>query len=427
MQWHITCAIIRSILLRGAYLRVGEAKNPGPCEDSKGLTIGCFNPTGIMYKTDSIHLIPNRGSAIWGVSESHLSKPGIQKFHQELVFKKSRYKFLPGAPAPLKSTSASSIGGKQLGVGFLTDLPARQLPHSWPASCWHEARFTMQTFFYQQQWLFGATFYGFAHRADTQEVKNQTDELLSHVTHRLVVNMKGMRFIVGDFNQTEGQLQQTAIWKSYGWREIQMMAHDLYGKPIQNTCRGTTTKDYVWISPELQPFFLDTEISDVFPDHVALCAHFSPFGRPEPIYLWPKPKPIAWKEIEGKLEDQHFNQKVAEFSNTDEFMKQVSLQFEQWQDFLVQYLERVQYSGFKPCAVSRVTRYKIYAIMSFLCCTYYPNRAVCTPLHGLQLTHCSIGSASLEFGFSISNQQGALVSLKPLAGYAAGVHYLLCE
>ena len=98
-----------------------------------------------------------------------------------------------------------------------------------------------------------------------------------------------------------------------------------------------------------------------------------------------------------------------------------------WQDFLVQYLERVQYSGFKPCAVSRVTRYKIYAIMSFLCCTYYPNRAVCTPLHGLQLTHCSIGSASLEFGFSISNQQGALVSLKPLAGYAAGVHYLLCE
>lgn len=329
MQWHITCALIRSILLRDAYLRVGEAKNPGPCEDSKGLTIGCFNPTGIMCKTDSIHLIPNRGSAIWGVSESHLSKPGIQKFHQELVFKKSRYKFLPGAPAPLKSTSASSIGGKQLGVGFLTDLPARSLPHSWPASCWHEARFTMQTFFYQQQWLFGAAFYGFAYRADTQEVKNQTDELLSHVTHRLVVNMKGMRFIVGDFNQTEGQLQQTAIWKSYGWKEIQMMAHDLYGKPIQNTCRGTTTKDFVWISPELQPFFLDTEISDVFPDHVALCAHFSPFGRPEPIYLWPKPKPIAWTEIDGKLEDQNFNQKVAEFSNTDEFMQQVSLQFEQ--------------------------------------------------------------------------------------------------
>ena len=325
----MTDAIIRSILLRDAYLRIGEAKNPGPCEASAGLTIGCFNPTGIMYKTDSIQRLPNRGSAIWGVSESHLSKPGIQKFHKELAFKKSRYKFLPGAPAPLKSQSASSIGGKQVGVGFLTDLPAKPLPHSWPLSIWQEARFSLQAFFYQSNWVFGATFYGYAYRADTLEVKQHTDELLSHITDRIVVSMKGKRFIVGDFNQLEGQLQQTAIWKSYGWKEIQVMAHETFGVPIQCTCKNTTVKDFVWISPELQPYFLATEIQDCFPDHAALCAHFSPFGPPDPTFLWTKPKAIAWSDIKGPLEDHSFESKLPDFPNSDDFMKEISMQFEQ--------------------------------------------------------------------------------------------------
>ena len=142
------------------------------------------------------------------------------------------------------------------------------------------------------------------------------------------------------------------------------------------------------------------------------------------LQLWT----FEWNFIERRFQAQWFETSNAAWilHLWAQLWRKTSTPFS-WQDFLVQYLERVQYSGFKPCAVSRVTRYKIYAIMSFLCCTYYPNRAVCTPLHGLQLTHCSIGSASLEFGFSISNQQGALVSLKPLAGYAAGVHYLLCE
>ena len=328
MQLCKTDAIIRSILLRDAYLRIGEAKNPGPCEASAGLTIGCFNPTGIMYKTDSIDLLPNRGSAIWGACESHLSKPGIHKFQQELMFKKSKYKFFPGAPAPMKSQSASSIGGKQLGVGFLTDLPTRALQHSWPKESWQEARFSMQAFFYQSHWVFGATFYGFAYKADTQEVKNRTDDLLSHLTQRLVVNMKGKRFIVGDFNQTNGQLQQTAIWQSYGWKEIQIMAHERFGKQIQNTCKGATVKDFVWISPELQPFFLDTETMDIFPDHLAVCAHFSPFGPPDPMFLWTKPKAIGWSEIEGPIADQGFNQSLSEFASADEFMKQISQQFE---------------------------------------------------------------------------------------------------
>ena len=51
----------------------------------------------------------------------------------------------------------------------------------------------------------------------------------------------------------------------------------------------------------------------------------------------------------------------------------------EWSIFVVQYLEMIQYSGFKPRLASMVARCKS--------CTYSPNRPVCTSPNGLQLTH----------------------------------------
>ena len=324
-------AIMTSILLVGFLFRIGEAKNPGPA--AQGLTIGCLNPSGVMNKAASFTSLPNKGNAIWGVSESHLSRQGIHKFRQELDFRKSRYKFLPGAAAPLRSQSATSLGGKQVGTGFLSDIPGRQLQSSWPKEAWDEARFNMHSFFVQGHWIHAACFYGYAYRAESTEVRQITDSLLSHITHRIVHALRGKRVIVGDFNQTEGNLQQTEIWKSMGWKEIQIINQQMTGQPIVATCKQRTTKDFVWISPELQPYFESVETTELYMDHTVLCAHFRPFGSPTKTPIWRKPGEIEWNKIETCIPSKNF---VTETQDSDECIKAIAEEFENRVDCVLQ-------------------------------------------------------------------------------------------
>ena len=295
---------MKSILFVGFVFRIGEAKNPGPHD--QGVTIGCLNPTGVLHKACTFSSLPTKGKAIWGVSETHLSRQGIQKFHQELGFRKSRYKFFPGAPAPLRSQSATSLGGKQVGTGFLSDVPGRPLQPSWPREAWDESRFNMHAFFVQGHWIYAACFYGYAYRAESTEVRQITDSLLEHITKRIVMSLRGKRVIVGDFNQTDGNLNQTEIWKTMGWKEIQVLSQERTGRPISNTCKNRTTKDFIWISPELQPYFEEVETKELYVDHTVLCAHFKPFGKPSKIPVWRKPSDIDWNNYETSIPSKDF-------------------------------------------------------------------------------------------------------------------------
>ena len=324
-------AIITGFLLVGFLFRIGEAKNPGPV--AQGLTIGCFNPTGIMHKAATLSSLPTQGNAIWGVCESHLSRQGIHKFRQELEFRKSRYRFLPGAPAPLRSQSATSLGGKQVGTGFLSDIPGRQLQPSWPKEAWDEARFNLHSFFVQGHWIHAACFYGYAYRAESTEVRQITDTLLSHITQRVVFALRGKRVIVGDFNQTDGSLTQTEIWRSLGWKEIQILDNQITGRPISKTCKNKTTKDFVWISPELQPFFKGVETAEVYMDHTVLCAHFRPFGAPTKMPVWRKPSEIDWTKINTPIPSYDF---TLEVENCDLHIQKISEEFEHRVDKVLQ-------------------------------------------------------------------------------------------
>ena len=282
------------ILVQIIQLRVGEASNPGP-KTNLALTIGAINAAGLGNKGTSLQDLPIHKDAIWGVCETHLTKPGIAKFNNELKIKKSPYRLHHGEPAPFRFDTASSISGKHVGVGFLSTIPSRRLMATWPADQAAEARFSMQTFFCQNRWIHGAACYGHAHKAENVAVRNQTDSLLESITERVVYGMKGFRFIVGDFNQPHGSLQQTALWEQLGWKEIQVLWGEKFHRPIQPTCKSVSVKDFVWISPELQPFLEDIEVVDhIFPDHAVLCAHFRPFFKPETVYLWRKPKNIDW-------------------------------------------------------------------------------------------------------------------------------------
>ena len=282
------------MLLKFINMRIGEAKNPGP-PGGLGLTIGAINACGLMNKSHSLQDLPFDGQSIWGVCETHLTAAGIVKFRQDLRIRKSVFDLHHGQPAPYRSTTQHSIGGKHVGAGFVSTVPCKKLTSQMPEDIQQTSRVDIKTFYCQGKWLTGAVCYGYAHKSETQAVRNNTDHLLQHITDTVVTNMRGYRFITGDFNQPNGILEQTQLWEQLGWKEVQVHLNETQCRPIQATCKNATTRDFVWLSPELVQHLESVEVIDhIFPDHSVVCARLRPFFQHENVYLWRKPKNIDW-------------------------------------------------------------------------------------------------------------------------------------
>ena len=269
--------------------RLGEAKTPGPI-------IGTFNPSGLSGKCEEVNQLPKPG--LWGFQESHLTGAGITKFKKELKWSQSNKSFVHGAPAKPKSNSAVSIGGKQTGVGFIADFPLRTIPHEWDQDIYELARCHTAASFVQNQWITTGTVYGFADRAWTVEVQQHTNGLLDKLTSQIVDGSRGPRMICGDWNLELHQVSFVSYWESLGWVEIQKLAQQKWHSVPQVTCKHTTIKDFLFLSPELASKVLEVNVDwSIFPDHAVLSATLCDFGPPEPIPIWRKPSVIPWEQV----------------------------------------------------------------------------------------------------------------------------------
>ena len=278
--------------------RLGEASNPGPASEYEmGLQIGCINPTGLMGRTTTINALPRQPHTIWAVSETHLTKAGQSKFAKELVASKSCYRMQMGTPVPPRSHTLSAIGGKQRGVGFLTTAPTRALTHSWGDDLNQLNRIHASAFQVGNRTITGGVLYGFAVHSETLHTKQQTDKLAQALTERLIHQGCGLRFIAGDFNQSENGIKNMEEWEDKGWVNLQRWANQNLGRPVQNTCKGVNVRDHVYVSPELALYLKDVHVQDDwFSDHAILYAELHPLGRPPLIPLWRMPQPLPWKE-----------------------------------------------------------------------------------------------------------------------------------
>lgn len=275
--------------------------------------------------------------------------------------RRSPYHFSAGAPAPYRASTASSIGGKQVGAGFLTTLPARRLLPTWTQEQWCEARFAASTFFLNGRWIHGATFYGYATRADTTEVKQKTDELLACMVYRILHTLDGPRFIMGDFNQEEGQLTQTAELRKHGWQEAQLWAAEHQQQPVKPTCRSKTTKDFIWLSPEMLPHIRRVVVDDLFPDHSHVWVELQGMGTPEPIQLWRKPKQIQWKDISDYKPEQP---SLEDPRDNDEHIRQIAKSFE---DSIDQHLRSTSSQSLLTCQRGRSNTTETKPICPYNC------------------------------------------------------------
>ena len=273
--------------------RVGEASHPGPqdpWDDDGCFNIGAMNPTGLNGKAAYCAGLP---PGILGVSESHLSSKGVAQFRLGLKLSHARHRYLAGAHVPLRAHSFSS--GGYSGVGFLSTVPQRSLPQSWPEDLWNTARLQVASFFVDPFWVQGAILYGYA------TAPSKTHTLLDAVTQRIVHQASGPRFIVGDFNLTPDSLPHAHEWVRHGFQEVQTLASHRWGQAPQATCKGTSRKDMLWVSPELQALLRRVDVvNSWFPDHSLLIAKFAGGSQWIPRLLWRMPQPL---EVPGPIQE----------------------------------------------------------------------------------------------------------------------------
>ena len=268
--------------------RIGEALNPGP---SNSFALGVINPTRLASKAQQCKTLQ---LGIYGVSETHLTTPGVHRFRQELKSVQSPFSFWPGAPAPFKRSGLGCIGGKNVGVGFLSTEPSRVLECEWNNEKYATARIQASSFFLGSTWIKGGIVYGYANQFANVDVRSNTNSLLTEVVSQLNPDQPGLKFVGGDFNQLPQVLETVRDLETKGWIDIQDLAWQRWKLDPSDTCKHCTRKDFLYISPSLQELVLSVHNQyDLFPDHSTLFAMIRKPSCDPQVFTWFRPQPIS--------------------------------------------------------------------------------------------------------------------------------------
>ena len=233
---------------------------------------------------------------MWAVSETHLTKQGKAKLHQELKAHKTGLHAQLGSDVPPRSSTISAVAGKHRGVGFLATAPCREMPTTWSSEIRSSSRVHASCFQVGLRPVLGRVVYGYPVNPESAETQQATEKLCQALSGSLVDSQTGLRFIAGDFNQFDQALPSMSAWCDKGWVNAQKWAYDKYGAEIKCTCKGSTVKDHLFISPELACYLQSVHVEDDwFPDHAVLYAKFRSFGQPPVVPLWRQPSTLPWE------------------------------------------------------------------------------------------------------------------------------------
>ena len=265
-----------AVLLGVITLRFGEAAHPGPAP----FTLGALNGTGLFGKQGVVAQLP---PGLFAVSETHLTSRAVMDFNRGLYHANSCFKFLPGSPAPVRANSTCA--------GEYTGVPARPAAHAWHQDIFSSARLQVVHAFADPIWLLAGVRYGFA-----SGPVSRTHLLLEQLTERIVDSATGPRVIAGDFNLTEEANPFHSRWTQAGFVEIQQLWARVTGAPLQQTCKGCTRKDFVYVSAEMLPMVAQVWVEhDWFPDHSVLLfaqIQLPPVPLARPVWRMPRTRPL---------------------------------------------------------------------------------------------------------------------------------------
>lgn len=268
--------------------RLEEARVPGP--DDAPWCLGIGNPSGLQGK---YHVLSNVPTDVMALSETHLTSRSKRSLACSLKSMRSRFKHLLTG-APMAQRNASSDAGEWAGVAFTSSFPCRTLAIPWPADVYETGRLQFGSFFTTSSWVTGAVLYGYPEGRNHPNAHCQTEDLLDFAVSHLM-SLPGPKFIGGDWNFQMSDLAVVPVLRDRGWVEVQDLYFHMTGTPIQNTCKGVTRKDFLWVSPELAMSLLEVNVcQDTFADHAVVIAKFRGGKHHLDSFVWPCPKPVPW-------------------------------------------------------------------------------------------------------------------------------------
>ena len=274
-------------------LHSGEATSPGPSKNSEW-TLGVCNPSGLNGKQQIINDHLQFGDT-WAFTETHLSSSAMQAFKAGLWTTGSPFKYCVGGhPCPLRPHSEHV--GSWSGVSVLSKHPTRTIPIAIDPDLVHSSRIQFTTTLCHDLWISGATIYGEPPGLMHPFAAEHTDVLIQTAIDTLSL-MPGLRFLAGDFNFEIGSLECFDRLDELGFKDVQTIAECRWGIQPQSTCKGSTRKDYLFLSPELQQLLTDVSIiHDIWADHSVLVGHFVGHNASIATPVWRSPQQIDWPE-----------------------------------------------------------------------------------------------------------------------------------
>ena len=269
-----------------AGLRVGEAKVPGPLN----FRLGVCNPNGLANKAA---LFAMQESDVWCVSETHLTAGGIKQFRCELSDLGSAFRWVVHGSPVLPRLEGSTVG-QWAGVAMIAKCPSRHLPTGWSLPVNHSCRIVAGVSFCRGLWISGIVLYGTPLGPTHPNAKQTTEGLLQSALARVQQSV-GCRFVAGDFNHSPDSLEGVAKLRALGFQDIQDLQFRHFGVFPQPTCRGSTRRDFLFVSPELASRFVSCRLDGLaWTDHASLIGEFAGDVGPETRYLWPIPSSLEW-------------------------------------------------------------------------------------------------------------------------------------
>ena len=278
-------------------VRLGEAGNPGPLEHEEEVFFGTTNPSGLRTKEA---LAVQLGPGVWSLAETQLSsvtqastKKAIN-FHAYQASRKIHSYF--GAPVPLRSRS--DWAGGWGGVAALSDWSTSHYALNWPDGFWESSRILITQHLIGSYPVLVCSFNGYPKGVTYPNARALTDRLLGFITQQIILGYSGLAIVQGDFNHGKNELQQTQLWQELGWRSSQDIAASRWNHEVTPTCKGSTERDFIWVSPALQPFMSSLEVFDTFMEHSTLRAGFRLPMIQVTTLAWPLPSKIPWEEVD---------------------------------------------------------------------------------------------------------------------------------
>ena len=207
---------------------------------------------------------------------------------------------------PLRARSEFS--GQYAGVGFLSSLPCRALPHGWSDQLYQSSRLQVAAFYAEPLWITGLVVYGYA------TDKNRTSSLLEAATSRLMYQSHGPRltwpetltFCPLSFTSwiSGGPWASERSRKSFGSGPAS--SHAPHANTVRErticSCRRSCRKRWL-VSTWTTQSFRTTQF----------CQQASSLGASIPRLLWRMPRQRAPSKDAGVLPDDPSNPPLQDF------------------------------------------------------------------------------------------------------------------